>query len=126
MRVCALPMKQLAAKFLLQKPDRACQGGLRNIALLGGSSEIELGGDREKIPDLMHFHCTLPIAGGVRRMGQTLSFGYSTGNDKKLHAPLKQFVSDPGPQRRASWPAERASHALTRPILAQPPWQECS
>jgi hypothetical protein len=53
-------MEQLTAKFFLQEPDRACQGGLRNIALFGGSREIELGGDREKIPDLMHFHCTLP------------------------------------------------------------------
>src|SRR5262245_42329969 len=124
MRVRALPMEQLAPEFFLQEPDRTCQGGLRNVALFGGSREIELGGNREKIPDLMHFHCTFSIATDVRHTGQTLSLEFSTGNRKKLRATPRKFVPNPTPEPKADAPVStrqiRAFRACPKYSTAAP------
>jgi hypothetical protein len=56
MCVGALAMKQLPAQLLFQHFDGTGQGGLRDIAPLGGAREIQQVRDRKKIANLMHFH----------------------------------------------------------------------
>src|SRR5262252_6438742 len=52
----ALAVKKRTAELSLQLLNRARERRLRNVTLLGGAREVQLLGDREKIPDLMHFH----------------------------------------------------------------------
>jgi len=55
-RVRPLAPVQVAAEFVLQLADRARQRGLRDIALLGGTREVQRAGDRQEVTDLVHFH----------------------------------------------------------------------
>lgn len=56
MRAGALAVKQRPAQFLLKKLDCPGQGGLGNVAALGGAGEIEFFRRGNEVADLMHFH----------------------------------------------------------------------
>ena len=56
LRQLALAVDQLAAEFLLELLHSLSQGGLRDIALLGRSGEVECGRDGEKVANLMKLH----------------------------------------------------------------------
>ena len=63
-RQLALAAQQQAAELLLEKLDRAGQGRLRDVALLGGAGEIQRVRDRQKVADLMHLHApAVPFPG---------------------------------------------------------------
>jgi hypothetical protein len=51
-----LASEQLAAEFALELFDGAREGGLRDVALLGGTREVPRPRDCQEIPNLMHFH----------------------------------------------------------------------
>ena len=53
----SLAPKEIAAKLAFELLDRARERGLGNMAFFRGAREIQRLGDREKIADLMHFHC---------------------------------------------------------------------
>jgi hypothetical protein len=55
-----LAPEQVAAKLSLQLFDGAGQRWLRHIAFIGSARVFERPRDREKIPDLMHFHDQAP------------------------------------------------------------------
>jgi hypothetical protein len=49
------------AELLLQLFDGARERGLRNIALLGGTGEIEQSRRCKEVPNLVHLHRCLPF-----------------------------------------------------------------
>src|SRR4051812_31655505 len=56
MRVGTLAMEERTSEFLLQLPDRSCQGGLSHMAALSRMSEVQVLAQGQEIPHLMHFH----------------------------------------------------------------------
>ncbi len=51
-----LAPEQIAAELALELADGAGEGGLGDVALLGGAREIERSRHGEEVADLMHFH----------------------------------------------------------------------
>jgi hypothetical protein len=60
-RVCPLPMEERAAELFLQQLDRTGERGLRHVAALRGAREIQMLAHGKEVPDLVHFHRTLPV-----------------------------------------------------------------
>src|SRR5262249_39811240 len=56
-----LTIDQLATKLLLQLLYALSQGGLRDVALLGGTREVEGVGERQEVADLVKLH-VIPIS----------------------------------------------------------------
>ena len=55
-----LAAEQIAAQLAFQQLDGARQRRLRDVALLGGAREVQRPGDSQEIPDLVHFHSSVP------------------------------------------------------------------
>jgi|ERR1700760_2297103 hypothetical protein len=71
LRMRAFTPEQVAAQLFLELPNGARQGGLGNIAFLGGAREIERAGDRQEISDLVHFHRSRPSRNGAAFTART-------------------------------------------------------
>jgi len=52
----ALAMEQRPAELGLELLDRPGQGRLRDPRPFGGAGEVERVGQRQEVPDLLHFH----------------------------------------------------------------------
>ena len=68
-----LTAEQIAAKLAFQELDRARQRRLRDIALLRRAREIQRPRDGQKIPDLVHFHLTVPLPAVLACLGLQLN-----------------------------------------------------
>ena len=60
MGVAPFSMEKRPAKFVLELLDGAGQRGLGNVAFFRGTREIQRARNREKIPNLLHFHAKWP------------------------------------------------------------------
>src|SRR6516164_1354102 len=99
-QVCemALAVKQRAPKLPLQLLNRARERRLRDVALLGGTREVQLLCDCEKITNLMHFHGSTPqsrsalldcqMCCAVRATDNMTAFGHTRSRPADQVAPL--------------------------------------
>src|SRR5581483_2270185 len=65
MGIAAFTMDKGSAELVLQVPDRPRQGRLRDVAALGGAGEVERIGERQKVANLVNFHGSASLLGGV-------------------------------------------------------------
>ena len=61
MGMTALAPNEVAAQFLFQKFDGSRESGLGHMAFFCRPREIQPFGNRDKIPNLLHFHACPPL-----------------------------------------------------------------